>query len=260
MLNIKNITKQFGARRVLDNVSLTVAPNEIAVLLGGSGVGKSTLLRVLCGLEKADNGTITLNHPQENRVLSLAQLLAQRKVGMVFQQFNLFEHLSVLDNVCLAMEKVAGFSRSAATRKARELLRRYHLEDKEHAAIASLSGGQKQRLALVRALALEPEIICLDEPSSALDPLLTLQVAQEIYSLVAPSPETSSTPANYSILIATHDMDFVKQLGAHLPHALTIYLMEDGKIVETARFHNLQAHAELYRKIHSFMLGQHVSS
>jgi len=236
MLKIDNLCKKFGSKIVLDNVSLSVAKGEIAVLLGTSGVGKSTLLRVLSDLDRADSGTISLH----NKQLDPATMHKQHLVGMVFQHFNLFEHLNVEQNITLALEKVAGKTASDARAIAHTLLAHYGLADKAQARISQLSGGQKQRLAIARSLAMKPEILCLDEPTSALDPLLTTHVGNTIRQLAH---------EGYIILVATHDTALLDKLDC------TIYLMKEGKIVQTARNADFKAHPAHYPLIAQFVSG-----
>ena len=211
MLEIKNLSKKFHDKQVLNNVSLTVKPGEIAFLLGSSGVGKSTLLRILNRLETFDEGSITLNGKKlEDQ---------PHAVGMIFQQFNLFENMNVERNITFALEKVAKKKPEEAKRIAHSLLERYGLADKASMPMSSLSGGQKQRLAIARTLALKPFVICMDEPTSALDPLLTNYVAQAIQDLAH---------EGYIVLVASHDTALLRQLNS------TIYLMDKGHIVQAA--------------------------
>jgi ABC-type polar amino acid transport system ATPase subunit len=235
MLKITQVTKLFGAQRVLDQVSLSVGRGHIAVLLGSSGVGKSTLLRVLAHLETIDSGEISLDGKPLEAVSGKHHI-----VGMVFQQFNLFEHLTAEENITLPLEKVLGMSHKDAVARAHNLLTKYSLMDKAHAHITQLSGGQKQRLALARSLAMEPKIMCLDEPTSALDPLLTNYVAQVIQDLAR---------EGYIVLIATHDTTLLEKLDC------TIYLMRQGKIIEQADAKTLKTHAHDFPFIMRFIEG-----
>ncbi len=236
MLNIKQVTKKFDHKKILDNVSLEVKKGEIAVLLGASGVGKSTLLRILNNLETVDAGEFTLN----NKRLDLTTVNHTHTVGFVFQNFNLFDHLSVLENITLALEKSLHKSPPEAKKLALQLLEHYGIADKAHEYPADLSGGQKQRLALARTLALKPQVVCLDEPTSALDPLLTAYVATIIQELAQ---------EGYIVLVATHDTSLLERLNC------TIYLMSQGKIVETAQSQELQKNPHAYPKIKNFIAG-----
>lgn len=231
MLEIKNISKQFGKKKVLKDISLTVKPGEIAFLLGPSGVGKSTLLRLLNNLETADAGTMLLN----------GKPLTSAEVGMVFQQFNLFDNMTVERNITFPLVKVAKKSPEQARAIARKLLSHYGLADKADEYISQLSGGQKQRLAIARSLAMKPHIICLDEPTSALDPLLTNYVAQAIQELAK---------EGYIVLVTSHDIALLMQLNC------TIYLMkEKGKIAQSATSHDYAKNAEAYPLIKQFIEG-----
>lgn len=234
MLIIHNLTKSYKGKQILKGISLTLPKGHIGLLLGGSGVGKSTLLKILSHLEKADTGTITLN----NKPLQIKA--RAQTVGMVFQHFNLFNHLSVERNITLALEKVVGWDFLKAQKRAHELLTKYKLEDKAQGPITSLSGGQKQRLAIARALALNPKIICMDEPTSALDPALTNTIAHQIQLLA---------DEGYIVLVATHDTHLISSLKS------TIYLMENGQIKETATTQEFNRNSEQFPQIKKFMQG-----
>ncbi|HXW86169.1 MAG TPA: ATP-binding cassette domain-containing protein [Candidatus Bathyarchaeia archaeon] len=235
MLKVRAVTKKFGTHKVLDAVSLSVARGHIAVLLGSSGVGKSTLLRVLAHLETVDAGDITFDDKPLDHASN------QHLVGMVFQQFNLFEHLTAEENITLPLEKVLNMPHTEAVARAHKLLAKYSLAEKGHARIAQLSGGQKQRLALARTLAMEPKIVCLDEPTSALDPLLTNYVAQVVQDVAR---------EGYIVLIATHDTTLLERLDC------TIYLMQQGKIIEQADAKTLKIHPQDFPYIMRFIEGK----
>src|SRR3989338_2332488 len=173
MLSIKNLSKHFHGKLILDNVSFDVQPGEIIVLLGKSGVGKSTILRILTGLENIETGSIIFNEEH----------LKTEKVGMVFQDFNLFPHLTVQENITLPLQKIKGLPQQEANKIALNLLEKYELTSQAQLRPKSLSGGQKQRVAFARTLEMQPQIICCDEPTSALDPSLTSKIAQEINRL-----------------------------------------------------------------------------
>lgn len=236
MLSIKNLSKQFGTKKVIDDVSFSVPQGGIAVLLGASGVGKSTLLRVLNNLETIDAGTISL----DEKPLDIKAASKEHTCGMVFQQFNLFPHMSVLENITFPLEKGTSTSSKEAQQIALQLLERYELIDKKTAYPSQLSGGQKQRLALARSIALRPKIICFDEPTSALDPLLTTHVANTIQELANDG---------YIVLIATHDTALLDKLRC------TIYLMESGKIVESAESQELSKNPDQFPRITRFVAG-----
>lgn len=214
MLNISKISKTIGQKKILNQVSLIVPTGHIAAFIGGSGVGKSTLLRILSGLETYDNGTISL----DGKPL-VSNQIGRHPVGMVFQHFNLFENLTVLQNIIFPLEKTLSKSPTEAQAIAMKLLKEYGLEDRASLYPRSLSGGQKQRLAIARTIAVKPQIICLDEPTSALDPLLTSYVAQNIQNLAK---------QGYIVLVATHDTGLLERLDC------TLYLMDKGSIVEHA--------------------------
>ena len=220
MIEIANVCKRYGSTSVLRGVSIEVKKGEVSVLLGPSGGGKSTLLRTINALETFDEGRIkiddlelTANGRQE---LQIRQI--RRRVGMVFQQFNLFPHLTVLQNVTEAPRYVLGVSRDEAEKQARELLTRVGLAEKLHARPATLSGGQQQRVAIARALAMKPEAILFDEPTSALDPRMTA----EVVSVVADLAKSGQT-----MIIVTHALGFAKNV------ADTIHVMHEGRVAES---------------------------
>ena len=236
MLKINQLSKIFGSKKVLNNINLTVNKGEIAVFLGSSGVGKSTLLRILNNLETINSGSITL----DDKELNLATINTTHTVGIVFQHFNLFDHLTVEQNIILPLEKVLKKNSADAIKIAHHLLHRYGLLDKNNKYAFQLSGGQKQRLAIARAIAMEPKIMCLDEPTSALDPVLTSYVANNIQQLATDG---------YIVLVATHDTDLIAKLNC------TIYLMSEGTIIETARSEDLKNNPDNYPKIKKFIAG-----
>lgn len=236
MLKINQLTKSFGTKKILNDINLTVQKGEIALFLGSSGVGKSTLLRILNNLETVNSGTISL----DGTLLDLTKINTTHTVGMVFQQFNLFDHLTVEQNITLPLEKVLKKNPAEATKIAHHLLQRYGLLDKNNKYASQLSGGQKQRLAIARALAMEPKIMCLDEPTSALDPVLTSFVANNIQQLATDG---------YIVLVASHDTDLIEKLNC------TIYLMSEGRIIETAQSENLKINPDGFPKIKKFIAG-----
>ncbi|GMU19422.1 MAG: arginine ABC transporter ATP-binding protein [Candidatus Babeliales bacterium] len=238
MLNIKNLSKKFGSKTILDQVNLDVKKGEIAVLLGSSGVGKSTLLRVLNNLETPDTGIFIL----DGKPLDLENVNKTHTVGFVFQNFNLFDHLTVQENITLALEKALNKTNSESNTIATQLLHHYGLSDKANMYPGDLSGGQKQRLALARTLALKPKVVCLDEPTSALDPLLTAHVANNIQELVK---------EGYIVLVATHDTSLIERLDC------TIHLMKDGKIIQTASSKELAKDPTAFTLIKNFISGTH---
>lgn len=236
MLKIKNLSKKIQGKTILDDLSFQIAPGSIAIFLGGSGVGKSTLLRVLNNLEGYDSGSFTL----ENAPLDIKSVNQKHTVGMVFQHFNLFEHLSAEENIMLALTTCKGMEKEKAREIALQFLKRYGLEDKAKMSVHKISGGQKQRLAIARTLALDPKIICLDEPTSALDPRLTAQVAKWMTELAA---------EGRIVLLTTHDMGLLEFLEGQL------FLMEKGSIVESAVKSASGCNFASFPKLHSFLKG-----
>ncbi len=238
MLKIKNAYKAFGEKVVLNDVSLDLPKGEIAILVGHSGVGKSTLLRVLNNLIELDLGTVYLN----NKKLDLSEINQNHVIGMVFQQFNLFDHMTVQENISFPLEKTTKVSKPGADKIALDLLAKYGLEDKAKLYPPSLSGGQKQRLAIARTIALKPKVICMDEPTSALDPYLTNFVAQSIQDLAK---------EGYSVLVASHDVALIEKL-----EKATIYLMDGGKIIEAGKSKSVIDDPKKYPLLSKFISGE----
>lgn len=201
MLQVKNLNKSFGDNKVLDNISFEVNSGEVCVLLGKSGVGKTTILRCINGLEDFDDGEIIV----DNCVMKDTSHISKNrdKIGMVFQNFNLFPHMSVLENIISAPINVLKKSKEEATKEAKEILKMVDLEDKINAYPYELSGGQCQRVAIVRACALTPKIICFDEPTSALDVDSIEKVSKIIRDLKS---------KGMAILIITHDIGFANNI------------------------------------------------
>ena len=236
MLKIKNLTKSFKNKKILNDISFVVNKGEIAVFVGSSGVGKSTLLRILNNLETIDSGSLSLN----DEPLNLNTINSTHTIGMVFQHFNLFDNLTVEQNITLPLEKVLKYSAAQAQTIAHNLLKRYGLEEKKNNYISQLSGGQKQRLAIARAIAMKPHVICLDEPTSALDPVLTAYVAQNIQQLA---------DEGYVVLVATHDTALLDKLNC------TIYLMSNGSIIEVAQSQDFKNNPEQFPLLKKFVAG-----
>lgn len=199
MLEVKKLAKSFGNRQILQNMNFSLKDGEILTVVGPSGAGKTTLLRIVAGLERADAGSMNLDGEEYD--LSQEERGA---VGVVFQDFNLFPNMSVLENITLAPQLALKEDKEAAETKAKELLAKLQMADKGGLYPYQLSGGQKQRVAIARALAMQPKMLCYDEPTSALDPALRDQVADLILSL----KESGLTQ-----LIITHDMDFAKKVA-----------------------------------------------
>jgi len=202
-VSLENVSKCFGALRVLEHVSLDVDEHGVVCLIGASGSGKSTLLRCINLLEKVDEGSIVVDGQQiTNGAVDVNAL--RRKIGIVFQAYNLFPHMTVLDNVTLAPRKVRGATPRQAREKAFELLDRIGLREKADEFPDRLSGGQQQRVAIARALAMEPKLMLLDEITSALDP----QLVSEVLNLVSQLAESGMT-----MIIATHEMSFAREVA-----------------------------------------------
>jgi ABC-type polar amino acid transport system ATPase subunit len=222
MITVADLHKRFGSTEVLRGVSLTVQRGEVSVLLGPSGGGKSTLLRTINGLDSFDQGqievagTVLSAEPGPQHDAALRQI--RRRVGMVFQQFNLFPHRSVLQNVIEAPMHVLGKPRDAAVAQARLLLDRVGMAHKVDAMPHQLSGGQQQRVAIARALAMEPEAILFDEPTSALDPRMT----HEVTNVIADLARTGQT-----MIVVTHAIGFARAV------ARTVHVMHAGRVAES---------------------------
>ncbi|MGW6822225.1 amino acid ABC transporter ATP-binding protein [Streptomyces sp. NPDC055005] len=225
-IEVHDVHKWYGGHRVLDGVSLTVAPGTVTVILGRSGSGKSTLLRVLNHLEKPEAGHVSVGgeligvqrHGDRLKELSERAILAQRsRIGFVFQNFNLFPHLTLLDNVAAAPVATGRLGRPQAQALARELLQRVGLGDRTGAYPRQLSGGQQQRVAIARALALRPGVILFDEPTSALDPELVGEVLSVIKDLA-----TGGT----TLVIVTHEVGFAREVADE------VVFLHEGRIVE----------------------------
>ena len=203
MLELKNISKQFGQKKIFDHLNLTIEDGKILSLVGPSGGGKTTLLRMLAGLEKIDSGEIIYN----GEVVPIDHLETLNLLGFVFQDFQLFPHLSVLDNLTLSPVKTMGMTKEAAKEKAVTLLQRLGLGEHADAYPYSLSGGQKQRVALARAMMIDPQIIGYDEPTSALDP----ELRQEVEKLILQNREAGMTQ-----IVVTHDLQFAESISDHI--------------------------------------------
>ncbi len=219
---IKNVRKSFGSKVVLDHVSLDVGEHDVVCLIGASGSGKSTLLRCINLLEPIDDGEILLDGPDGPRDISEPGLNPdpiRRRIGMVFQSYNLFPHMSVLHNITLGPTKVLKQSKSEATERALDLLSLFGLDDKSHAYPDQLSGGQQQRVAIVRALAMQPELMLLDEVTAALDPVLVGEVLNVIRDMRG---------QGMTMILATHEMGFAKEISD------LVCFLKDGVILESA--------------------------
>ena len=200
MLELRNLTKRFGNKQIFSNYDLVIPEGKIVAVVGQSGGGETTLLRMLAGLETIDSGTLIYN----GQTLPLEELEKRNLLGFVFQDFQLFPHLSVLENLILSPIKTQNMSRSDAEDKARKLLDTLGLANHATAYPFSLSGGQKQRVALARAMMIDPEIIGYDEPTSALDP----ELRKEVEKLILENRATGITQ-----IVVTHDMQFAKNIA-----------------------------------------------
>lgn len=219
MIKAENITKKFGKSTVLKDISATISQGEVVTVIGPSGSGKSTFLRCLNLLEEPTSGDIYFK--DKNITDPKTDNNAVRKnIGMVFQHFHLFPHMSVLDNVTYAPKKVKNLSKADAEKTAKDLLAKVGLTDKEDAFPNRLSGGQKQRVAIARALAMEPEVMLFDEPTSALDPEMVKEVLQVISDLASDG---------MTMVIVTHEMNFAKEIADRVLFLDEGVLIEEGK-------------------------------
>ena len=210
LINVENISKAFGDKVVLNDLSLTIDKKEVVTLIGSSGCGKSTLVRCIAGLESIQKGKITIDNTEVKNVKSVAG-----KIGRVFQNFNLFPHYTVLDNVSKPLQTIKKMKKSEADELGRELLKKVHLEDQASQYPSTLSGGQKQRVAIARALAMNPEIMIFDEPTSSLDP----ELAHEVFETIRDLAEEGQT-----MIIVTHQINAIKNF------ATRVVFLSHGKI------------------------------
>lgn len=218
MIKIQGLKKNFGDLQVLKGIDLNIAEREVVVIIGPSGSGKSTLLRCINFLEVPSAGTITVDNIPMNSEENINKV--REEVGMVFQRFNLFPHMTVLDNITLAPMKVRKIERARAEMTAQELLDRVGLGDKAGAYPNQLSGGQQQRVAIARALAMQPKVMLFDEPTSALDP----EMVGEVLDVMQKLAEVGMT-----MVIVTHEMGFAREVGTRLLFVDGGYIVEQGK-------------------------------
>ena len=217
-VSVENVSKSFGENQVLTNVSLDVGTHDVVCLIGASGSGKSTLLRCINLLEKVDAGSITVDGQSlTSDKLDVNKL--RQQIGIVFQAFNLFPHMTVLQNVTLSPRKTKGLSKKQAEARAYELLDRIGLREKAEEFPDRLSGGQQQRVAIVRALAMDPKLMLLDEITSALDP----QLVSEVLQLVRDLSEIGMT-----MIIATHEMNFAREVADKICFLDAGVILEEG--------------------------------
>ena len=226
MVLAEKVSKNFGANKVLRGISLEVGRGQVLCIVGPSGSGKSTFLRCINHLERVDGGRLSIDgelvgYRQKGGKLYELKLseaaFQRREIGMVFQRFNLFPHLTALENITLAPMRVKGLSKAKATARATELLERVGLEDKGGAYPAHLSGGQQQRVAIARALAMDPKLMLFDEPTSALDPELVGEVLEVMKELAG---------SGMTMLVVTHEMGFAREVPD------TLVFMDEGVVVE----------------------------
>lgn len=219
ILRVEHIVKTIGGQRILDDVSFSVKKGGLKVLIGPSGAGKSTLLSCINFLSPPDSGTVSLGGQAVNPKSKRELLALRQQVGMIFQDFNLFDHLSAMENVRVALIKVKKLDKRAATHRAMEELARVGLADKSGLYPAQLSGGQKQRVSVARALALDPKVLLLDEPTSALDPEMIGEVLDVMVKLAR---------EGMTMVCVTHEMGFAREVADR------IVFMDEGQILEVA--------------------------
>ena len=223
VIEIKNIRKDFGKRTVLKDVNFDVYEKEVVSIIGSSGSGKSTLLRCINLLEKPTSGQVLI-HGKDAMAGDVSLVTLREKVGMVFQQFNLFNNLSVLENCVIGQMKVLKKSRDEAEKIAREFLEKVGMERFVHAKQNQISGGQKQRVAIARALAMQPEVLLFDEPTSALDPEMVGEVLKVMKDLAK---------SGLTMIVVTHEMDFAHDVSSR------VVFMDQGVIVEDDKPENI---------------------
>ncbi|ALG47975.1 amino acid ABC transporter ATP-binding protein [Clostridium perfringens] len=216
MINVRNLYKSFGKNEVLKDINETIKKGEVVVIIGPSGSGKSTFLRCLNLLEEPTSGVINFEGEDiTNKNVDINKI--REKMGMVFQQFNLFPHKTVMENLTIGPTKIKNISNGEAIKKGSELLEKVGLLDKKNVYPNSLSGGQKQRIAIARALAMEPDVMLFDEPTSALDPEMVGEVLGVMKSLAKDG---------MTMVVVTHEMGFAKEVGDR------ILFMDEGRIIE----------------------------
>lgn len=215
MIQMVDVVKSFGSNTVLKGVNLSVAQGEVVVIIGPSGSGKSTILRCMNYLEQPTSGDVIVDGMNLNRKENINKV--RTEVGMVFQRFNLFPHMTVLENIILAPKKVRGISVDEAKERAMELLKKVGLADKADAYPEQLSGGQQQRVAIARALAMRPKALLFDEPTSALDP----EMVHEVLDVMKELADEGMT-----MVVVTHEMGFAKEV------ATRVLFVDEGKILE----------------------------
>ena len=219
MIRVEHLQKNFGQLHALKDVTLEVNKGEIVSLIGPSGSGKSTLLRCIHGLEKPDKGKIYMNDELMDPQNKEKYREQRNHMGFVFQHFNLFPHMTVLDNLNLAQTEVLGRSKEDATKKSLELLKRVGLQEKKDSYPNNLSGGQQQRVAIARALCMDPDMMLFDEPTSALDPEMIKEVLEVMKDL---------GKQGMTMIVVTHEMGFARKVGSR------VVFLDHGEIIEDA--------------------------
>ena len=230
IIDVAHLVKSFGDNLVLKDVSFQVAEGEVVCIIGPSGSGKSTLLRCLNRLEEAQGGTIAVFDTDVRRLTEVNAF--RRRIGMVFQMFNLFANCTVMENIVMAPVELGLMKRGEAEQKAMELLEMVGLADKRDVYPSTLSGGQKQRIAIVRALEMKPEIMLFDEPTSALDPELTGEVLKTMRQLA---------DDHMTMIVVTHEMNFAREVASE------VMFMADGNVVEQGVPQELFLHPQQQR-------------
>ncbi len=231
MLIVKNLEKNFGKTKVLKNINLEINEKERVVIIGPSGCGKSTLLRCINQIEKPTKGKVLFEGiPLDDKKTDINKI--RIKMGMVFQQFNLFPHLKVIDNIILAPVKLKLMSQEDAIKKGKMLLDKIGLAEKLNNYPKELSGGQQQRVAIIRALMLDPDLLLFDEPTSALDPEMKQEVLELMKNLGA---------SGLTMIVVTHEMQFVKEF------ATRVIFIDEGKIIEEGKPNDLFNHPKSLR-------------
>ena len=218
-VELRNVIKQFDTHTILNGVSLSVEPGEVVTILGPSGSGKSTLIRLINQLESLSGGEIFIDDKPISQLRGAALRQLRSRIGFVFQQFNLYSHLTAHQNISLALEYVHGWNKAAAARRALELLDQVGLAEKASAYAAQLSGGQQQRVAIARALASSPQILLFDEPTSALDPEMIGEVLQVMKNLAH---------SGITMIVVTHEMHFAREIADR------VVFIDGGEILEVA--------------------------
>ncbi len=224
MIEIKNLTKSYDKKCILKNINLKINDNEQISIIGKSGCGKSTLLRCIARLEKIDKGQILIDNENVNNIKKF-----YNKVGMVFQSFNLFENMTVLENLIIAPVKLKMYSKNEAIKLAKNYLKEINLENKINEYPKNLSGGEKQRVAIIRALMEKPKILLLDEPTSSLDP----QMKKEVLELVSKLKDY-----NMTIIVVSHELNFVKDFSSRIIFVDNKTILSDDTVEETFNSEN----------------------